>query len=364
MKKKKKTAQLIKETIDTYPGGICFAMMDGRPILVNRTLNWLIVQLTGHTVMDVLNLWKELSSGDSCNGCQKIVKNWDISPLDTENILGFELPNGEIWQIRRSLLEDKNCSYIQLEAVDVTDLYTKSNELMESNQKLRKLSQRQRNLLADIVQVNRERELLHVKMKIHGDLGRCIIATKKMLQHNLGPDKIKELIQAWEEAIRNLSNISQTQNKKQKYMETELLQVAQMIGCRIEITGQRPEEMHVQQLLFAAIREGLTNAVRHANANELYVSCQSSDCLWHIEITDNGTASVGSINESGGLGSLRKRLEQEGAVLQILQDQGVKLVIDIPVLPNEEGEVTDDTCAIGGGFQNYPGGTGKPDQSV
>ena len=336
MKKEKKTAQLIKETIDTYPGGICFAMMDGRPILVNRTLNWLSVQLTGHTVMDVLDLWNELSTCDSSNGCQKIVKNWDISPLDTKNTLGFELPSGEIWQIRRSLLKDINCSYIQLEAVDVTDLYTKSNELMESNKKLRMLSLRQRKLIADIVQVNRERELLHVKMKIHGELGRCIIATKKMLQQKLIPEKTKELIRAWEDAIRNLSNISQSQNKEQKSMETELLQVAQMIGCRIEITGQRPEEMYVQQLLFAAIREGLTNAVRHANANKLYVSCQNSNCLWHIEITDNGITPADPINESGGLGSLRKRLEQEGAVLQILQDPGVKLVIDIPVLPDEE----------------------------
>ena len=335
MKKEKKLALLIKESINTYPGGICFAMMDGRPILVNQILNELIVRLTGHTVMDVHSLWEELLNWNTWNGCRKIIKNWDISPMDTENTLGVEMPDGKIWQLRRSELVDRNKKYIQLEAVDVTDLYKTSNELLESNQKLRKLYQRQCDLIEDIVQVNRERELLHVKMKIHTDLGQCIIATKKALQQKLSPKKAKNLIHDWNQSIRNFSNISE-EHSQQGSMETELLQVAQMIGCRILITGERPAERKVQQLFFSAVREALTNAVRHANANELKVSCQKKNHFWHIEITDNGTVPSGQIIESGGLGSLRKRLEQEGAILQILQNDGVKLIVDIPVLSDEE----------------------------
>ena len=162
------------------------------------------------------------------------------------------------------------------------------------------------------------------------------------------PKKAKELIYDWNQAIRNFSNISK-EYIQQESMETELLQVAQMIGCKVIITGERPTELKVQQLLFSAVREALTNAVRHANANELKVFCQKKDYFWHMEITDNGTVPAGQIIESGGLGNLRKKLEQEGAILQIIQEDGVKLIIDIPVLSDEE-VLFDDTSVNSGRF--------------
>ena len=84
------------------------------------------------------------------------------------------------------------------------------------------------------------------------------------------------------------------------------------------------------QLLYAAIREGLTNAVRHADATELTVKIDPNGQRYHIEISDNGGVPVSKITEGNGLGALRQRLEQEGASLEVLCDGSVTLLVEIP----------------------------------
>ena len=55
--KKKPSAKMIKKAIDSYPGGICFSALDGRVILVNEKMNKLILELTGHTILNAKVAW-------------------------------------------------------------------------------------------------------------------------------------------------------------------------------------------------------------------------------------------------------------------------------------------------------------------
>ena len=50
--KKNTSAKMIKKAIDSYPGGICFSALDGRVILVNEKMNQLVLELTGHTILN------------------------------------------------------------------------------------------------------------------------------------------------------------------------------------------------------------------------------------------------------------------------------------------------------------------------
>ena len=337
MNKKPQLSQMIHEAVDTYPGGICFAMASGRPILVNQTINDLISRLTGHTILNAFEAWSELEALDSCRS-QPLPEA--LLPDREQEGLIFLLPDGSIWRFRKQMLQDRRQQYVQIEATDVTELYRTSTALLESNRKLQELSRRQHQLLADIVQINRENELLQAKMRVHAELGRCLIVTKKALDEAVDDEAAKDIVQAWEDAIRNLANIPMDTAMAQDSMEKELMKVASMIGCQIHISGQRPEDLRTQQLLFAALREALTNAVRHGNANELRVSCEKTGRGYHVEITDNGKKQVHQIHEGSGLSGLRQRLEQEGAVMEIQCDGAVRLVIDLPLAHKEpNGEV-------------------------
>jgi signal transduction histidine kinase len=100
-----------------------------------------------------------------------------------------------------------------------------------------------------------------------------------------------------------------------------------MIGCHIDIVGDWPKERKTVLLFNAAIREALTNAVRHARANRLKVETEYRENCYFVRISCNGRSDVTAIHERGGLSDLRRRLEQEGAELSMKIEDGVGVVM-------------------------------------
>jgi hypothetical protein len=336
MLKKNKLPQAIREAVDYCPGGLCFSMPDGRPILVNIQMNRLCAALTGHTVMDAEAMWTELCDLPDRGGCKRLEKPWAEDNGGPEDMLGFALPDGTMWQFHREKLFDADKTYIQIEATDITELFTLSSELYENNIRLKELQDRQKKLLANIVQINREKELLAVKMRVHDEFGQCLLATSKALAGCTLEQDGKVLAKNWEGAIRGLANIP-LEDYSEASQEAELMQVAEMIGCKIEFCGERPADRGVLLLLYAAVREALTNAVRHAGADTLKVSMSKSSAGYRAVISDNGHSAAKAISEGDGLHNLRLRLEGEGATMDIAYQDGVVLILNFPCVENANG---------------------------
>jgi len=185
-------------------------------------------------------------------------------------------------------------------------------------------------LLDSIVEVNLNKEILAAKMHIHDELGHCLLATTKAITEDSLAENADVLRESWSSTIRDFSNIPMAWTVPDSSLQSELLQVAELIGCKVVFLGEQPTQRKTLQLLYAAIREALTNAVRHANATELMVKVEQNKQGYYIEISDNGCVSVSSITEGNGLSALRQRLEQEGASLKVLCDNGVSLIVNIP----------------------------------
>lgn len=334
MKKMKKPsiARSIREAIDSYPGGLCFAALSGKPILVNRQMNTLIEILTGHTVIEANLTWEEIQSISERGGCKRSDEPWlktELFHSDDRSAI-FIYPDGKVWQFRRQLLLNGSVNMVQIEASEITQLYRISEKLYNNNIRLAEMHKRQEALLENIVQINHDRELLATKMRIHDDLGRCLVATKKAIgsTDGLSNETYNKLLSSWKEAIGDMTNVPlQT---KDNSPETELLRVADLVGCHISFIGEQPKERRTLLLLYSAIREALTNAVRHAGANRLTVEIQRFAKNYHILISSNGRSEVTHIVESGGLNSLRMSLEQWGATLDYQYGQSVTMVINIP----------------------------------
>ena len=191
-------------------------------------------------------------------------------------------------------------------------------------------NERQQKLLESIVEINHEKEILSMKMKIHDDLGRSALMTKKHLSNGTVSENAPYLAEIWDNTVRGLSDFTQINADAGDSPETELQAAADMIGCSINFYGDRPASRKTAILFFAVVREALTNAVRHANADCLNVSTTPTERGYHVEISDNGTAQISSVAEGGGLSNLRRRLEVEGAMMEVKCVGGVVLIIELP----------------------------------
>ena len=79
-----------------------------------------------------------------------------------------------------------------------------------------------------------------------------------------------------------------------------------------------------------AIREAMTNAIRHAGANELTVQTEIQENTLYAVIKNNGSRPIASISEGSGLSTLRSRIERAGGNMEIRCSDGVELHIEIP----------------------------------
>ena len=306
--KKNTSAKMIKKSIDSYPGGICFSALDGRVILVNEKMNQLVLELTGHTILNEKAAWEELTNFANNGKAEKLTQSW--LPKDTNNENGsthqqlfFRFSDSLVWRFELRFLDSNT---VQIEAAEITELYRLSEELYENTIRLQEMQKRQKALLDSIVEVNLNKEIL-------AELGHCLLATTKAITEDSLAENADVLRESWSSTIRDFSNIPMAWTVPDSSLQSELLQVAELIGCKVVFLGEQPTQRKTLQLLYAAIREALTNAVRHANATELMVKVEQNKQGYYIEISDNGCVSVSSITEGNGLSALRQRLEQEGA---------------------------------------------------
>lgn len=328
--KKNTSAKMIKKAIDSYPGGICFSALDGRVILVNEKMNKLVLELTGHTILNAKVTWEELANFASNGKAEKLTQSWLPKDPDKESIhqqLFFRFSDSSVWRFELRFLDSNT---VQIEAAEITELYRLSEELYENTIRLQDMQKRQKALLDSIVEVNLNKEILTAKMHIHDELGHCLLATTKAITEDSLAENADTLRKSWNSTIQDFSNISTVWTVPDSSLQPELMQVAELIGCKVIFLGEQPKSRKALQLLYAAIREALTNAVRHVNATELMVKIEQDEKSYHIEISDNGSVSVSSITEGNGLSALRQRLEQEGASLKVLCDNSVSLIIDTP----------------------------------
>ena len=111
------------------------------------------------------------------------------------------------------------------------------------------------------------------------------------------------------------------------------------VQCDAATTVQLPAMQ--ESVLSLAVREGVTNVVRHAQAKTCRLRLEQQNGSCRLEIQDDGLGC--SSGEGNGLRGMRERVEMLGGTLRRETREGTKLTITLPVehtlpkaLPAEE----------------------------
>ena len=318
------SAWSVKETMDDVPCGVCVSDSWGRIVLSNKKMRELSRMLTGAVLQNYEDLKQVLDGNKSVQG---------VTRLSPENGVLY-LPNGTVWMFQNYMLtEEEVAGYLQTVAFDVTEIYFNSEKIRMKNEKLKLLNQKLKKMYEQIDESIREQETLKMKMQVHDSFGRSLLTIRRMLEGNKEPDYMKNQLEILKQSVYILSGITQDDTEKQ-YEES--IKHAEKLGVSVEIEGELCDEHQVALITDKAIRECVTNCIRHAHGSRVYVQSHKTREGWKVCITNDGERPKEGSREGGGLSALREVVERDGGEMTTKFEPEFLLALKLPFLETEE----------------------------
>ena len=114
------------------------------------------------------------------------------------------------------------------------------------------------------------------------------------------------------------------------------------VNLTCDMSRQVPRE--VKYSLISITKEGLSNVMRHSNADSVNILLREHPALYQLCIEDNGTSGneipdiqtesdsdkMNNISDGMGLSNIRDRVKSLGGTVQITQEKGFRIFVTIP----------------------------------
>lgn len=288
-----------KESLDALPDGICFFAPDGQPLLVNTRMNRICGELFDAELLNAEAFWRRLQNGEG-----------NAQFLRLEPTVLLQTGDGRIWELRCRELTVGRSEVRELTACDVTTLYQLSQELDQRNQSLRRVNKRLRRYSREVERSTMENEILTAKIQVHNDVGRSLLMFRAYLSQPKKQRRRDELLLMWRHTVAVLKNEASPEKPRTDW---ELLRkAAQSVDVEIVLGGELPENERQRAIVISAVHECLTNTVKHAGGDRLWLTLHRGGNVLTAELTNNGTPPQDPIRETGGLLNLRRTVEKAG----------------------------------------------------
>lgn len=310
---------VIKESFDNLTIAVCFFDRNGLVRLVNRRMLEISAVLLGTEFQTLFELRYALLAPP----------NKEISVID-KSFPVLRFPDGKSLRFEETeITVNSREKYTQVTAADVSKLALRQGELKEENKRLADANRRVKRLYDNMAEIVREEEILSMKMRVHDDIGHSILSARKALLKNESIDTIKDNAAIWEKSIELLYHSNNMPNDSDDIEYAK--ERAAALGVQVFENGNPPESTALRRLFALAIRESVTNCVRHAGGTKLYVMFKKSAGFFTAKITNNGKVPQEEIVEGGGLSALRKRIEKSGGKMIVQSFPVFELSVLLPI---------------------------------
>ena len=295
---------IIKESFDNLPIGICFFDSRGLIRLINKQMLSIGCILLDGGFQTLRELRAALLSPPEC-----------VRVLDEKNTL-FRFPDNVVLRFEEKQITDgRKNRFTQATFADVSELASRQKELKEENKRLENANRRAKQLYDNMAGIVREEEILSMKMRVHDDIGHSILSARKALLSDASLEEIRSSASIWERSIELLYHANNMPD------ETDDLEYAKeraaALGVSVITGGDFPTDRAARRIFTLAVRECVTNCVRHAGGNKVFAFSSVEDGNHILKITNNGAPPEGEVIEGGGLSALRRRIEKSGGTMEI-----------------------------------------------
>ena len=325
--KKSLTKNSLKNGLDTLPGGLLFYWTGGVVKMVNSKMDEISHILFKEGIYNGNIFWDKIKE-----------KALDRSLQKDKDVYMLRLNDGKVYSFKRNVCYFEDHELYEVTAYDVSREQLLNEELKIKRVKADEIKNRLRQLNDDIEQLTSEKEMLDTKRKVHDDLGKTLIMTRRYLETK--DDELgKEIIKLWK---LNTMLLKGEESEKDTFQYSGVVHDIRKSGLEVNIEGILPSDKNTKEVVIAALKTCATNTLRHGNGTEMYVdisdvkvktikSLNEKDYI-KVEISNNGKVPEGEFTEGGGLTNLRKSVERINGLMNIEIADRFKVILKLPKL--------------------------------
>ncbi|MEK5440610.1 sensor histidine kinase [Fredinandcohnia sp. FSL W7-1320] len=216
------------------------------------------------------------------------------------------------------------------------------NSRMELEKKLEEANEQ-------IEELVKREERLRIARDLHDTLGHTLsmITLKSQLVHKLISKDIEKAKLETKE-IERTSRTALTQVRElvsdmravtiaEELIETE--NILKAAGISFEFDGDSKLEdvpLLTQNILSLCLKEGITNVVKHSEANNCTVHLLKKPGEIELSISDNGKGLDEKAADGNGLTGIKERLQLIDGFGEAISHNGTKLMITVPIIAREK----------------------------
>lgn len=318
LKRQELSRDSVKQAMDLLPSGICYFTPSGSVKLCNMQMHILFRTLSQSDLQTLTELQDALAHCDAGSGVIRLSHERQT----------YLFPDGKAWRYRQNVVTDEDGAvYTETIFSDMTELYHKKLELKEQIKQLNAISRELKLLSDNVLILTREKEVLSAKTKLHDYMGAGLIAMRQILRHNQTEEAANaiELLRQAVSAIKNDNTYPQGRSELDGFMHD-----AEAIGIKVNLSGELPEQEELRCVMILAMRECLTNSVRHAGATALHVAVEKNGDSFSMKITNDGKAPETEVVPKGGLHNLYRHIADCGGTMEIQWKPVFVLTVVLP----------------------------------
>ena len=318
LKRQELSRDSVKQAMDLLPSGICYFTPSGSVKLCNMQMHILFRTLSQSDLQTLTELQDALAHCDAGSGVIRLSHERQT----------YLFPDGKAWRYRQNVVTDEDGAvYTETIFSDMTELYHKKLELKEQIKQLNAISRELKLLSDNVLILTREKEVLSAKTKLHDYMGAGLIAMRQILRHNQTEEAANaiELLRQAVSAIKNDNTYPQGRSELDGFMHD-----AEAIGIKVNLSGELPEQEELRCVMILAMRECLTNSVRHAGATALHVAVEKNGDSISMKITNDGKAPETEVVPKGGLHNLYRHIADCGGTMEIQWKPVFVLTVVLP----------------------------------
>lgn len=312
------TSASVKEAVDSLPAGLCVYLPGGRVVMVNRAMEQFCLRTCGGLLINGEAFRDRLLEGELLPGCSRTT---------AEGMVLIVLEDGSAWAAQEKEVPYAGFSAHRLLVSEVTETYRKTLSLQKMQSELKALNERLTDYNQEIVELTAEKELLNARVRLHDQMGEDLLTMKQYLLQGGTEQQRKEI----ESMLRRNVTFLKTGHSAQRRDEYALmLETAEKLGVRVSITGALPQGEKQKHVIATALHECITNTLRHAQGDALFLRITEQGDMLRAVFTNNGCQPEGDVQEKGGLSSLRILTEDAGGRMTLCASPVFSVTLLLP----------------------------------